>query len=182
MSLSSSLLWRGLLAIAVGVVSVAWPDITVGAFVILFAVYAFIVAAMDAMRAFSSSRAGPDAGYLLLGALSAVAGVVALAWPDITALVLVVWIAVWATITGLVEVALAFRHGASAGERALWAITGLTSIALGVVLFIRPDIGALALATVFGLFSIVYGTATLILSGYARRVSSATRRLANSHT
>jgi hypothetical protein len=34
------------------------------------------------------------------------------------------------------------------------------SIGLGVVLFIRPDIGALSLATVFGLF---YGTSTLIL-------------------
>ena len=38
MSLSTSLLWRGLLAVAVGIVSVAWPNITVGAFVILFAV------------------------------------------------------------------------------------------------------------------------------------------------
>src|SRR5262249_34219983 len=30
-SLSSSLLWRGLVAIVIGVVSVAWPAITVGA-------------------------------------------------------------------------------------------------------------------------------------------------------
>jgi uncharacterized membrane protein HdeD (DUF308 family) len=59
MTLSTSFLWRGLLAIAVGVVSVAWPNVTVEAFVILFALYAFIAAAMDAMLAFSSSRAGP---------------------------------------------------------------------------------------------------------------------------
>jgi hypothetical protein len=65
MSLSSSLLWRGLLAIAVGIVSVIWPNITVSAFVILFAVYAFIAAGTDVMRAFSSKRAGPVAGYLL---------------------------------------------------------------------------------------------------------------------
>ena len=66
MSLSTSLVLRGLLAIAVGVVSVAWPGITVDAFVILFAVYAFIAAITDAARAFSSSRAGPVAGFLLL--------------------------------------------------------------------------------------------------------------------
>ena len=89
MSLSTSLLLRGLLAIAVGIVSVAWPNITVGAFVIVFAVYAFIAAVMDALRAFSSSRAGPVAGYLLLALLSAAAGVVALVWPNITALALV---------------------------------------------------------------------------------------------
>ena len=180
MSLSTSLLWRGLLAIAVGIVSVAWPNITVGAFVILFAVYAFIAAAMDAVRAFSSRRAGPVVGYLLLAVLSAVAGVVALVWPNITALVLVLWIAAWAAVTGVIEVALAFRQGETTGERALWAITGLVSVALGVVLFIRPDIGALSLATVFGLFSIFYGTSALILSFQARKVGSATRRLVDS--
>jgi uncharacterized membrane protein HdeD (DUF308 family) len=179
-SLSTSLLWRGLLAIAVGIVSVAWPNITVGAFVIVFAVYAFIAAAMDAVRAFSSRRAGPVVGYLLLAVISAAAGVVALVWPNITALVLVLWVAAWAAVTGIIEVVLAFRQGETAGERALWAISGLVSIALGVVLFIRPDVGALTLATVFGLFSIFYGTSALILSFQARKVGSATHRLADS--
>jgi hypothetical protein len=36
-SVSSALLWWDLLAIGIGIVSVAWPGITVGAFVILFA-------------------------------------------------------------------------------------------------------------------------------------------------
>src|SRR5918912_653293 len=84
-SISTSLLWRGILAIAIGVVSVAWPHITVGAFVILFAVYAFMVAAADAVRAFGSRDAGPLVGYLLLSVLSVAAGVVALVWPNITA-------------------------------------------------------------------------------------------------
>jgi uncharacterized membrane protein HdeD (DUF308 family) len=179
-SLSTSLLWRGLLAIAIGIISVAWPNITVGAFVILFAVFAFIAAAMDTVRAFSSSRAGPVVGYLLLAVLSAAAGVIALVWPNITALVLVIWIAAWATVTGVIQVALAFRQGETAGERAMWAITGLVSVALGIVLFIRPDIGALSLATVFGLFSIFYGVSALILSFQARRVDTATHRLVDS--
>lgn len=111
MSLSTSLLWRGLLAGAVGIVSVAWPNITVGAFVILFAVFAFIAAATDTMRAFSSDKARPVAGYLLLALLSAAAGVVALVWPGITALALVIWVGAWALVTGIVESALAFRQG-----------------------------------------------------------------------
>ena len=49
-SLASPLLWRGILAIVVGVIAVAWPSITIWAFVILFAVYAFIAAAMEAER------------------------------------------------------------------------------------------------------------------------------------
>jgi uncharacterized membrane protein HdeD (DUF308 family) len=180
MSLSSSLLWRGLLAIAIGIVSVAWPNITVGAFVILFAVYAFIAATMEAVVAFSSTRPGPVVGYLLLAVLSVAAGVVALVWPNITALVLVIWIAAWAVVTGIIAVVMAFRQGETAGEHALWAITGLLSIALGVVLFIRPDIGAVSLATVFGLFSIFYGVSAVVLSFQARKVDAATHRLADS--
>jgi len=54
----------------------------------------------------------------------------------------------------------------------MWALTGLVSVALGVVLFIRPDIGALSLATVFGLFSIVYGICALILSAQVHAAGS----------
>src|SRR6185312_3820343 len=110
-----------------GIVSVAWPNITVGAAVILFAIYAFVAAITDTMRAFSSDRAGPVAGWLLLAILSAAAGVVALAWPGITAFALVIWIAIWALVTGIIEVALAFRSGQPAGQRAMWIITGLVS-------------------------------------------------------
>ena len=180
MSMSASLLLRGLLAIAVGVVSVAWPGVTVGAFVILFAVYAFIAAVTDGMRAFSSDRAGPLFGWLLLALLSMVAGVVALAWPGITALVLVIWVAAWALVTGVAEVALTFRQGAATGERAMWLLGGLASVALAVVLFIRPDIGAASLASVFGLFSIFYGVSAVILAIQARRVRSTADRLLGS--
>jgi uncharacterized membrane protein HdeD (DUF308 family) len=179
-SMSSSLLWRGILGIVIGVVSVAWPHITVGAFVILFACYAFMAAVTDAVRAFGSEHAGPVFGYLLLSLLSAGAGVVALFWPDITVLVLTVWVGAWAFVTGVTEVVLAFRRGRAAGERALWALNGLVSIALGVVLAIRPDIGAVTLATVFGLFSIVSGVGTLVLAAQARKMHTTAERLVGS--
>jgi uncharacterized membrane protein HdeD (DUF308 family) len=151
MSISKSLLWRGLLAIAIGVVSVIWPNITVGALVILFAVYAFIAA-----------------------------GLVALLWPNFTAVALTVWVGAWAVVTGIVEVALTFRPGETAGERTMWLLGGLVSIALGVVLFIRPDIGAVSLATIFGLFSLFSGVTALVLSAQARQAGATAQRLADS--
>jgi uncharacterized membrane protein HdeD (DUF308 family) len=180
MSISKSLLWRGLLAIAIGVVSVVWPNITVGAFVILFAVYAFIAAGLDTVRAFSSDRAGPVIGYLLLAVLSFAAGLIALLWPDITAVALTVLVGVWAVVIGLVEVALTFRSGETAGERTMWLLGGLVSIALGVVLFVRPDIGAVSLATVFGLYSIFFGVTALFLSAQARKAGAAAHQLVDS--
>ena len=48
---------------------------------VLFAVYAFIAAGLEAARAFSSAKAGPVIVHLLLALVYLAAGVVALAWP-----------------------------------------------------------------------------------------------------
>src|SRR6201995_1302200 len=110
-SLSTSLILRGILAVAVGIMALAWPQVTVLALVILFAVYAFIAAGLQAMRAFSSRTAGPVFGHLLLGLVHLAAGVVALAWPGPTALVLVLIVGSWAVAGGLLQIFAAFRAG-----------------------------------------------------------------------
>ena len=156
-SLSTSLIARGLLAVAVGIVALAWPGITILALVILFAIYAFIAAGMEAVKAFSSERAGPVMGHLLLGLVDVAAGVIALAWPGPTALVLVLLVGAWAMVAGLVEIYAGFEVGESAGTRALFFVSGLISIAFGIVLFARPGVGAVTLALLFGLFNLVYG-------------------------
>ena len=61
-SLSTSLAARGILAAVVGIVALAWPSVTVLTLVILFAVYAFIAAGLQAARAFSSRNAGRSSG------------------------------------------------------------------------------------------------------------------------
>ena len=110
-SLSTSLIVRGVLAVAVGIMALAWPQVTVFALVVLFAVYAFIGAGLQAMRAFSSPKAGPVFGHLLLGLLDLAAGVIALAWPAPTALVLVLIVGSWAVIAGAFEITAAFAKG-----------------------------------------------------------------------
>ena len=161
-SLSTSLIVRGILALAVGIMALAWPGVTVLALVILFAVYAFIASGMEAVRAFSSAKAGPVIGHLLLGLADLAAGVIALAWPAPTALVLVLIVGSWAVVAGLVEIAAAFGAGEPAGTRALFILGGLVSVAFGVVLFARPGVGALTLALLFGLFSLIYGAWALV--------------------
>ena len=161
-SLSASLVLRGILAIAVGITALAWPQVTVLALVILFAVYAFIAAGLEAMRAFSSPSAGPVFGHLLLGLVDIAAGVVALAWPGPTALVLVLILGTWAAIAGVVEIGAAFAAGEPAGARTLFVLGGLVSIAFGAVLFTRPGVGAITLALLFGLYNLVYGARTLV--------------------
>jgi len=180
-SLSRSLLWRGLLAVAVGVIAIVWPGVTIASVVVIFAIAAFTGAVIQGARAFSSETAGPVAGHLLLGLLDVVAGVVVLAWPGITAYALMIWIGAWALITGIGEFALAFRSNETLGERATFGFGGLLTVAFGAVLFARPDVGAVSLAEVFGLFSLAYGIWTLVLSASAHRIDSDVDAALTSH-
>lgn len=162
-SASGAVIARGVLATVVGVIAIAWPQVTVLALVILFAIYAFTDAVMQLGRAFSGDRAGPVIGHLLLALVDVAAGVIALSWPGATAQVLVLLIAIWAFVAGFLEIFAAFAVGKAAGTRAMLVLTGLVSLALGVVLASRPDIGALSLALVYGLFSLILGVSQIVL-------------------
>src|SRR3954451_10116317 len=146
MSLSTSLILRGVLALIVGTVAIAWPSVTVFALVILFAVYAFMDAGLQFVRAFSGRTAGPVIGRLLLGLIDLAAGIAALVWPSPTALVLVIVVAASAFVAGFLQLFAASQSGDTAGTRALFIVAALVSIAFGVVLAARPDIGAVTLA------------------------------------
>ena len=170
-SSSTSLILLGVLAIVVGIIAIAWPKVTIFALVILFAVYAFIAAGLQAMRAFGSRTAGPVFGHLLLALIDLAAGVIALVWPGPTALVLVLVVGVWAFIGGVFEIFAAFQSGETGGTRALFIVAGLVSILFGVVLFARPGVGAVTLALLFGLFTLIYGFSQITMGIEVRRAS-----------
>jgi uncharacterized membrane protein HdeD (DUF308 family) len=179
-STSTSMIWIGIAAIIAGIIALAWPGVTILALVILFAVYAFSDAILQGSRAFSSDGAGPVVGHLLLGLIDIAAGVVAIVWPEPTALVLVIVIAVWAVIGGIAEFAFAFAAGETAGTRALFLLGGLVSIAFGVVLFARPGVGAYTLALLFGLFALIYGISQIAGGIQLRNAGKDARELLHS--
>lgn len=160
--------WRGVLAIIIGLIALFWPGITIGAMVLVFAIYAFVDAGMESVAAFNSRHAGSVIGLLLSAVLDVIAGVFAIAWPGITALALVWVIAFWAVVTGVAEIVFAFGEGETAGERALVMLTGVVSIVLGLVFLRRPDIGAVTVAELFGLFALFSGVTILVVSANVR--------------
>jgi uncharacterized membrane protein HdeD (DUF308 family) len=154
---------------------VAWPGVTVLALVLLFAVYAFIDAGLELMRTVNGRAAGPVIGHLLLALVDIAAGLVAVIWPGPTALVLVIVVAVWAFVGGFLELFAAFRSGENAGTRAMFILGGLVSVAFGVVLVASPDVGAITLALLFGLYSLIFGVSEIML-GYELRHSGGSLR------
>jgi uncharacterized membrane protein HdeD (DUF308 family) len=161
-SLANSLILRGLLAVGVGLVAVVWPEVTVLALGVMFAVYAFASAGLRAAQAFGSRTAKPAIGHLLLGLVDVIGGVIALAWPGATAIVLVLLVAGWAITTGVIEIVIGFRSAGAARTRAMFIVGGLFSVVFGAALCAHPDMGAVSLALLFGLFNLVSGTSMLV--------------------
>ncbi len=176
-STSTSLILLGILAVVVGIFAIAWPGVTILALVILFAIYAFMDAGLQATRAFGSRSAGPVLGHLLLGLVDLAAGVVALAWPAPTAFVLVIVVAAWALVGGVAEFFGGFQSGESAGTRALFIVSGLVSVAFGVLLFARPGVGAVTLALLFGLYALIYGFSQITAGIQVRHLGGDLRSL-----
>ncbi len=167
---STTMILLGILAVVVGITAIAWPGVTILALVILFAIYAFLGAGLQASRAFRSRSAGPVLGHLLLGLVDVVAGLIALAWPVPTAFVLVIVVAAWAFVGGFAELFAVFQSGETAGTRTLFFVGGLVSVAFGVVLFARPGLGAVTLALLFGLYSLIYGFSQITMGVHLRQL------------
>ena len=180
-STSTALILIGILAVIIGIFAIAWPGATILALVVLFAVYAFMAAGLQAMRAFSSRAAGPVLGHLVLGLIDVAAGVFALAWPAPTAFVLVIVVAAWALAGGAAEFLAGLQAGESAGTRALFILSGLVSVAFGVLLFARPGVGVLTLALLFGLYALIYGFSQITAGIQLRQLGGHTESRAELH-
>lgn len=162
---------RGAAAIVFGLLALAWPSVTALALAVLFGVYALTNGTLNLTGAFSRDNVGKARLLLVLrGLLGIAAGVVALLLPAITALALAVVIGVWAAATGVLEVGTAVVERQRG--RGLLAVVGVLSIVAGVLLLLRPDVGAVAIAQVIGAYAIVVGALTLA-EAWRRRRSAA---------
>jgi len=160
----SLLVVQGILALIVGVIAIAWPGVTLGAIVLLFAVFAIVDAVLRVVRVTSLDGAGAVAGQVLLALVDVAAAVVAIVWPGLTAVALTVLVGIWALVIGAGELVMTFAPAEGGWERALYGLAGLVSIAFGVVLLVRPDIGMVSVAALFGFYSILYAISSFILA------------------
>lgn len=101
--------FEGLVNIAVAVIAVLWPGITVLAFVMLVAVWAIVTGALELAAAF---RLGTEDGrwWLVLGGLVSLAyGALLIFAPLIGAVALTWWLGAYALIFGVALIVLAFK-------------------------------------------------------------------------
>jgi len=99
----------GALWIVVGVVAFAWPGVTLWALAVVFGIGLLITGVLEIFFAIRMRRE-MQCWYwaLITGALAVVAGVMSLAWPDATVLVLAVLLGIYVLLRGLATLMFAF--------------------------------------------------------------------------
>jgi uncharacterized membrane protein HdeD (DUF308 family) len=153
------LLLRGLAAIAFGVIAFFLPGITLVALTYLWGAYAIADGIIAIVAAFSASGgdAGPRWWLGLSGVVSILAGIVAFAYTGMTALVLLMFIAVWAIIIGVLQLYAASQLRKVIDNEWWLILSGLLSIAFGAVLIAWPGTGALAGIWTIAWFAVFFG-------------------------
>ena len=155
---------RGVSAILFGVLALARPGITLGVLVIMWGGYAIADGILSIIAGLQIRDHGrPLWSFFVVGALGVAAGVFTFKWPGLTALALLMAIASWAIAVGVLQIAAAIRlRKVIEGEWAL-ALAGVLSVAFGVVAFLHPGAGALAVLWMIGTYAIGFGILLLVL-------------------
>lgn len=156
---------RGVLAILFGVLILLQPGITLLALVLLFAAYAVLTGVVSIAGAFQSRQTNEDWWMLLLiGLVGVGAGIIAVAQPALTALVLVLIIGVNALVTGMLDIVTAIRLRKEIQGEWFLILSGLVSVAFGILVFFFPVIGAMTVIWMISLYAIIDGVLLLALS------------------
>jgi uncharacterized membrane protein HdeD (DUF308 family) len=155
---------RGLAALAFGIVILVWPGLTVTALLFVFGVFVLIDGFAHLVAAVG--RSGEDnRGWLIFEGLAGVAaGVITLVWPDITALVLLYIIGAWAVVLGAIRIFVAVGLRKEIPNEWMLGISGALSVVFGIILFVAPVSGALAITWLIGFFGLLTGMLLLALA------------------
>jgi uncharacterized membrane protein HdeD (DUF308 family) len=168
---------NGLLSIAVGVVILVWPGISLYALTLLFGAYSLATGVVGLGAAFSGAAKG-ERGWLIFSSLLGIAvGVMVLVWTNISALALLYVIGAYAVALGIIAVIGAFYLPIDGGDTALMILSGLVSGLFGIVIFAKPGAGALVVLALIAAFALVTGITELVVAiGGKRLVESDLKR------
>lgn len=159
-----TLLLRGMAAVLFGLFALVWPGLTLAVLVIIYGAYAVADGVFTVIAGFRSVDGRRRALLLAEGILGVLAGLIVLAWPGLTAVVLLYIISFWAILGGLLRIATAILLRREIQNEWAMAASGALSVLLGVILGVLPGVGLLSLAWLIGIFALGVGATLIWLS------------------
>ncbi len=163
-----AVLIRGIAAIIFGILAFLWPGATGVALVILFGAYAFVDGVFAIVAAIRAAEAHERWGaFVIEGIIGLVIAAITFFNPRITAFALYLTIAVWALLTGVLEIVAAIRLRKEIQNEWLLILGGIASLVFGILLIVYPLAGVLTVIWLIGAYAIVFG---VMMIGLALRL------------
>jgi len=162
-------LLRGVAWMFFGLVVFGWPGISLVSLTLLFGIFALADGLGNIAAAIGGRHESETWWILLLAGIGGMgAAIITFANPTVTAVTLLFLIALWAIFTGFLEVVTAVELRKDI-EGELWiGVGGLISIAFGVFLLARPEVGALAVLWAIGGYAMAFGAIQVVRALEAR--------------
>ena len=163
---------RGAASVLFGVLALAWPGLTVTALVLLFGLFVLVdgIGNLALAVSFPTNARHRRKALLLEGVAGVLVGAVTFAWPGVTGLALLWIIAIWAIVTGGLEIAAAVRLRRALRGDWLLGIVGVLSVIFGIFLLITPGKGALVITWAIGWYAVIFGVLLLVLAWRVRKI------------
>ena len=158
---------RGVVAILFALVAFFLPVVTAAALILLFGAYAFVDGVFALIAGLRLARRhGRSAPLLLEAGLNILIGLIIFIWPGPALIATIYLLAIWAVITGIALIAAGIALIRHSGEWLL-VLGGVISLLLGIILFVQPTAGVVALSWWLGFYSLLFG---IILLAAAFRI------------
>ncbi len=155
---------RGIVAVLFGLFVLSSGGSSLDPLVVTFGIFALLQGIFSAIPGLS--KFGGRIYFLLIeGVIGILAGVLTflgpgigrMLWPEIATMTLLVFVALWAVLSGIGEIIGSLRLPGEIKGKWLIGLSGFVCILLGLVLAFRPGLGAVGNAPAIGLCAIVFG-------------------------
>jgi uncharacterized membrane protein HdeD (DUF308 family) len=165
---------RGVLAILFGIIAIAWPGKTALVVAVVIGVFAVVDGVIDLIDAIRH-RGVPGVGLrVFLGIVSLLFGIIILVWPAKTIGFMVILIAIWSIVIGLLQIIANVGIRKEAPGAWIWGvISGALGVIFGILVLFNLGIGLVALVWLMGIWAIVFGIALIVLGIQVRKASKA---------
>lgn len=160
---------RGAVALIFGLLTVTSPLVTLAVLILFFGAYALLNGILTVVTAIVNRRGEPHWVAMLIGGVLGIAvGIITFMTPGATGLVLLYYIAAWAILTGIFDIAAGIRLRKMITREWVIILSGVLSLGFGIVLVLFPGAGALAVALWIGWYAVVFGF-LMIVAGFRLR-------------
>ncbi|MFI5504763.1 HdeD family acid-resistance protein [Corynebacterium kutscheri] len=158
----------GVLAIIVGLIIMAWPDITLVTLAIIWGIYAVADGISSFMR-ISGTQGGERFLNIFSGIIGIIAGIAVIAQPLLGMAILTWVLGFWMIVRGFVEIFAAFA--AVKGSAKWWLVlAGVLWVIAGGFVMSYPGSAMIGIVSWLGFFSIVWGIALIVAGIQVRSV------------